>query len=220
MTRTITVRGIGSLAAKPDLTVLILSLEARAPLYEQALKQAEAGTDALRSAAVASGFGPDELKTEDFRVRTEYRDVRDRQGGCRQALAGYVCTYRYRLSFGLDAGRLSAVLSAIAASGANPAFAIEFTVREPERLREELLARAAENAQRRAEILCRASGAGLGQLLSIDCSWDEVDIVSPTRAEAGGLCLASAAEGVCCVPELEPEDLRVSDTAAFVWELR
>ena len=42
------------------------------------------------------------------------------------------------------------------------------TVKNPARVSEELLISATENAKTKAEILCKASGNALGQLLNID----------------------------------------------------
>ena len=43
---------------------------------------------------------------------------------------------------------------------------------------EELLINATENAKTKAEILCKASGNTLGQLLNIDYNWGELNVFS------------------------------------------
>lgn len=114
--------------------------------------------------------------------------------------AGYACLYRLKLAFGLDSKRLAAVLSAVAGS-------------------EALLASAAANAREKAQVLCRASGVELGKLIRIDYSWDELNLVSPTRYELADSAMPLMAAGKRCAPEIQPDDIDLHDTAAFVWEL-
>ena len=76
------------------------------------------------------------------------------------------------------------------------------------------------NARAKAEILCKASGAELGQLISIDYNWGEVNIISRTSYEMEDCLMPLAAMGKCCTPEIEPDDIDVSDTVAFTWEIK
>ena len=97
---------------------------------------------------------------------------------------------------------------------------IAFTVRNPAKVSEELLESAALNARAKAEILCRASGSEMGQLLSIDYNWGELNIVSRTSYEMEDSLMPFAAMEKCCSPEIEPDDIDVSDTVAFTWEIK
>lgn len=97
---------------------------------------------------------------------------------------------------------------------------IAFTVRNPAKVSEELLESAAKNARAKAEILCRASGSEMGQLLSIDYNWGELNIVSRTSYEMEDCLMPLAAMDKCCVPEIEPDEIDVSDTVAFTWEIK
>ena len=49
-------------------------------------------------------------------------------------------------------------------------------MKNPARVSEELLINATENARAKAEILCKASGSTLGQLLNIDYNWGELNV--------------------------------------------
>ena len=112
------------------------------------------------------------------------------------------------------------MISAIANSGANPELSIAFTVKHPAKVSEELLTSAARNARAKAEILCKATGAELGQLISIDYNWGELNIVSRTSYEMEDCLMPLAAMEKCCSPEIEPDDIDVSDTVAFTWEIK
>ena len=136
-----------------------------------------------------------------------------------QTAIPYACLYRLKLAFGLDSKRLAAVLTAVAGSGAEPELNISFTVKEPAGVSEALLASAAANAREKAQVLCRASGVELGKLIRIDYSWDELNLVSPTRYELADCAMPLMAAGKRCAPEIQPDDIDLHDTAAFVWEL-
>ena len=219
MDRTISVKGIGSISAKPDCVCLSLSITEKALEYEKAAENAARRIRLLQGAVRQAGFAAGDLKTAGFLVDTVYESASNQGGNYRRLFAGYSCVHRLKLEFALDSRRLAGVLAAIAGCGASPELNISFTVKDPDKAREELLASAAGNARAKAEALCRASGVRMGQLLRIDYGWDELDIVSPTlyRLEAGAVAPMAAADRT--VPEIEPEDIRLRETARFVWKL-
>ena len=78
---------------------------------------------------------------------------------------------------------------------------------------------ATKNAREKAEILCRASGVELGKLQSIDYNWGELNIVSRTSYEMEDCIMPMMALRECGVPDVEPDDIDLHDTATFVWEI-
>lgn len=220
MKKTITVKGTGSVSAKPDYITLALSITARDMEYEKALEDAARRISLLEDAAKKAGFAKGDLKTISFNVNTQYETVPDQHGNYQRQFAGYACAYRFKLAFDFDNERLACVLTAIAGSGASPELNISFTVKDPEKVSEELLASAAANARTKAEVICRASGAELGQLISINYNWGELSIVSQTRFEMEDSIVPMMAARKCAAPEIEPDDIHLSDTACFVWEIK
>lgn len=81
----------------------------------------------------------------------------------------------------------------------------------------ELLKSASENARAKAEILAEASGVKLGELVTIDYNWGELQLYSPTQYVMEDRCLASApcASSI----DIEPDDIESSDTVTLVWAL-
>ena len=75
------------------------------------------------------------------------------------------------------------------------------------------------NAREKAEILCEASNVALGDLLAIDYNWGELNVVSRTEYMLDEKCLAMPM-GAMADMDIEPDDIDVSDTATFVWEIR
>ena len=220
MMRTITVKGVGNVSAKPDYITISMTVESVENDYDKAMDGAARRIENLKAAAVSVGYEKEALKTISFNVETRYENVKDRQGSYKREFAGYACVYRLKLAFDFDSKQLAKVISAIANSGANPELSIAFTVKNPAKVSEELLESAAQNARAKAEILCKATGAELGQLISIDYNWGELNIVSRTSYEMEDCLMPLAAMDKCCAPEIEPDDINVSDTVAFTWEIK
>ncbi len=218
MKRTITVKGVGTASVKPDFVVLSLSVDAKDREYNSALQKASSKVECLQDAIQAIGYEKSDLKTTNFDVRTEYDQVKDKNERYRRVFTGYVCAYRLSLSFDFSDTRLAETLSALSACTANPEMGISFTVKNPAKVSEALLRDAAANARKKAEILCSASGTALGDLLTIDYNWGELNLLSETRYDMDG-CRPIMAMSRASVPEIEPDDIQANDTVTFVWEI-
>ncbi|MGN1129065.1 MAG: SIMPL domain-containing protein [Candidatus Flemingiibacterium sp.] len=218
MKKTITVKGTGSVSAKPDLIILSLTIEKKDVDYEKALRETSDAVKALSGAALSCGHPSDALKTSDFRVRSEYSNVRGEDGAYKQVFAGYVCTCRMKLSFGLDMELLSQTLGSISGCDSQPGIEIAFTIKDRTKINDELLEAAAQNARSKAETLCRASGVRLGKLVSINYDWNSRELVSNTRLEAAD-CFSAMNKSAAILDGIEPEDISASDSAIFVWRL-
>lgn len=217
MSRTITVKGIGKASAKPDFVVVSMTIESKDAVYDRAMDLASEHIRRLRESVEAAGFAKDVLKTANFNVRTNYESVRDESGNYRQEFDGYVVSHNLKLEFDFDSGRLSQALAAVAGCVAKPELNIAFTVKDKTAVHEEMLRSAAENARKKAKILCEASSVGLGKLLKIEYNWGEQSLLSNTRYGFAEECVA--APMMARSIDIEPEDIHVSDTATFVWRI-
>lgn len=216
--RTITVKGIGTASAKPDLTVISLNITEKNREYTAAVNGANERIEKLQKAIAAVGFTKEDLKTLSFNARTNYENYRAEDGSYKQKFAGYICDFALKLSMDFDNKRLSETLTAIANSGANAEQSIAFTVKEPEKVSAQLLRSATENAREKAEVLCAASGVTLGELVNIDYSWNDISIHSPSVYSKQLRCMDAAP--TAAMPEFVPEDIKSSDTATFIWEIK
>lgn len=214
--RTITVKGIGAVSVKPDLIVLRLSMETAEYEYDAAMKAAAEKIDFLNKALEAAGFEKKSAKTADFRVRADYERLNDGKGNYTSVFMGYKCRHELKIEFDFDTKRLAKALSEISKCIAKPEISIDFTVKDSSAVSGELLKAAAKNAREKAEILCAASGAKLGGLLSIDYNWGELHLYSATDYDVEGKCMMlGAADDM----DIEPEEIKARDTATFAWEI-
>lgn len=214
--RTITVKGIGAVSVKPDLIVLRLSMETAEYEYDAAIKAAAEKIDFLNKALEAAGFEKKSAKTADFRVRADYDRLNDGKGNYTSVFMGYKCRHELKIEFDFDTKRLAKALSEISKCIAKPEISIDFTVKDSSAVSGELLKAAVKNAREKAEILCAASGAKLGELLSIDYNWGELHLYSATDYDVEGKCMMlGAADDM----DIEPEEIKARDTATFEWEI-
>lgn len=214
--RTITVKGIGAVSVKPDLIVLRLSMETAEYEYDAAMKAAAEKIDFLNKALEAAGFEKKSAKTADFRVRADYDRRNDGKGNYTSVFMGYKCRHELKIEFDFDTKRLAKALSEISKCIAKPEISIDFTVKDSSAVSGELLKAAVKNAREKAEILCAASGAKLGGLLSIDYNWGELHLYSATDYDVEGKCLMM---GAADDMDIEPEEIKARDTATFEWEI-
>ena len=215
--RTITIKGTGKLSLKPDYTVISLSLGTLNKNYDKAMETAAMHLDALRSSLSEIGFAKEDLKTTNFNVDTSYDSERDKNGNYRRIFNGYRVRHELKLEFDFDTNMLSKVLGKIAYCIAEPELNVQFTVKDKDSVSEALLKSACKNAKEKAEILAKASDVELGALLSIDYNWGELHLYSPSRYEMDNDCMLKA----CAAPsmDIEPDDIDVSDSVTFVWEI-
>lgn len=219
MPRTITVKGMGRVTTSPDYVVISMSLTAQENDYEETMELAAKKIEYLNASLEEIGFEKKSVKTTNFNVRTDYERVKDRNGNYKSVFNGYICSHRLKVEFDFDTKRLAQTLYAISKCLAEPEISISFTVKDPSAVNKELLKSATINAKEKAQILCEASGVELGQLLTIDYNWGELNIVSHTDYMLEDRCMAMPVGGLAEM-EIEPDDIDVSDTATFVWEIK
>ena len=218
--RTIHIKGTGTASVPPDYITLTLELEAKNKDYGHAMRIGAQQVEMLQEAVKEVGFSADDLKTVSFDVDTEYENEEYKEGGrttYHRIFVGYKCRHKLRLSFDMDTERLADVMSAIGASLAKPEISIGFTVKDTQKVRDMILQSAAEDAHRKAEILCKASGVELGDLLRIEYSWNELHIDHSLDIDM-----------MCCKEEklsapsydFHPDDIEAGDTVDFLWEIR
>lgn len=216
MNRTIAVKGTGNIRLKPDMTVISMTLKTTDKDYDKAMEQASAALSALRDALASVGFAENDLKTLRFNVSTEYESRQDSHGVFKSVFVGYSCIHGLKLEFDFDTKRMSAVLNAISGCIADPELNIQFSVRDKDSACDELLRSAAENAKHKAEVLANASGVSLGQLVSIDYNWKDLNIYSRTEYASNRKCMTMSAGSDM---SFEPDDIDLSDSASFIWEI-
>lgn len=223
MERTIRVTGKGKLSVKPDTIRLIMTIEGMQEEYDMAVAQSAAMTEEVKDLFAKLDFERDEVKTLSFNVTTQYESYQAKDRSWKRRLEGYKFTHRMKVEFGVDNKRLGRVLYALGHAVARPEFHIEYTVAEPENCKNELLADAIRDSKAKAEVLTKAAGVILGNIVTIDYSWAELELVSRPMEQfmlAESCVRCSEDEGNAYNIDVNPDNIEVADSVTVVWEIK
>lgn len=217
MERVIKVTGKGKLYVKPDQIRLTMNLTAVKESYEEAMELSSVQAKQLKDSFAALGFQENALKTLSFRVDSKYENYRDGDEW-KQRFAGYEFKHSLKLEFDSDNEMLGKVLSALVKSDVKPEFHIDYTVKDKEAVKLQLIGKAVEDSKVKAEALTKAAGVQLKEISNIEYSWEPEDIVvrpMPKMLAAN----FSMDQGEACHIDINPEDIELSDSVTIVWEI-
>ena len=216
--RTVRVTGKGNVRVHPDMTRITVTLTGVYKEYAEALKRSSEDTEKIKDILSGFGFKRTDLKTLNFNVDTEYEGYTE-NGVYKQRLIGYRYRHTMKVEFTSDNDRLGKVLYALANSDLDPEFNISYTVKDQESAKNELLGKAVADAKEKAAVLTQAAGVELKDIQTIDYSWGEINMeVCATNSMALRKVAAQAAADSYSM-DMEPDDIKVSDTVTVIWEI-
>ena len=221
MNKIIKVTGKGKLSVKPDLVRLMIDLKDVRKNYEETLEQSAAQVGILKDCIVKLGFDKSDLKTIRFNVDTKYEGYQDENHNWKNKFVGYEFMHSMKLEFDVDNRRLGQLLYALSHLDIHPELHMEYTIRDVEAAKKELLAKAVADSKEKAKVLSEAAGVALGDIVTIDYSWDEIAFKTVPMDRC--VTLAQSAGGAsngCYDIDIEADDIKVSDTVTVVWEIK
>lgn len=215
MNKTINVKGQASLSFKPDLIILLFRFSSIAKDYAQSVQINDSKVNKMLAQLEPLAFKKDDFKTTLYQVNTHYESYQDENNQYKSRFAGYLSNHHLKLSFDLDMKRLAEVITAISQSESTPEFDIKFSIKDNRAVNDALLKAASDNAHRIANTLAKTNKLQLGNLIRIDYSWIDVEL----HAKTDVLIHANEMPRARVLSEFVPEDIEVSDSLLFVWEL-
>ncbi|MBQ7944058.1 MAG: SIMPL domain-containing protein [Lachnospiraceae bacterium] len=218
MERTIRVTGKGKISVKPDMIRLLLNLEEVFEEYEQTLQQSAKQVELLKDCFETLGFERTALKTLSFNIDTENESYKDKQGIWRSKFVGYKFRHAMKIEFEADNKLLGKVLYALAHCAVRPEFRIQYTVRDVEAAKNQLLGKAVADSKEKAKVLSEAAGVELKDIILIDYSWGEIELVSQPMDRCMTLQESCCDMGAGAYEiDIEADDIDMSDTVTVVW---
>lgn len=216
--KTIRVTGIGSVSVKPDTTSLRITFGGIYKDYEETVRQSAEKTKILREAIEKSGLPGGALKTKDFSIESEYESYRDYNNDYKKRFLGYKFYHKTQIQFPKDNKMLGRILYELSLCSVKVEFSIDYTVKDKDAVKKEVIKRAIENSREKAEIMAIAAGVSLGEVQSIDYSWGEIDIrTSPVdKLEVRKSYALEPSYDI----DIEPDDIDLTDTVTMVWEIK
>ncbi|MGL6009632.1 MAG: SIMPL domain-containing protein [Culicoidibacterales bacterium] len=214
MERTIKIIGIGVVNLVPDYVVISLKLGTLDQNYAESVAQAAEKIQTLQASLSEIGFKKADVKTTNFKVQSEYNSKKDSDGNYQRVFIGFACTHQLQVGFDFTSERLGQVLQKITQSLANPEFEIHFKLKDEYEVKQKLIAELTTNATQKAEALCQAMGVKLGVIQTINQSWSEINLYSHTRFDLEMEYVQESA-----MIEITPDDVKLNETATFVWSI-
>lgn len=179
------VSGRGEARAAPDIARATVGIEMRADTAEQATAQANERMAAVLGALKSAGVSESDLRTNNFSIMFERDMVPEppqplvepapakpgRAAPTTAAPAPPRGTYRASNTVEVvmrDISKVSQVLSAASAAGANNVWGIQFELSDREPLRAQARAQAVERAKQSAQQLAQLTGVKLGRIRAVE----------------------------------------------------
>ncbi|MBQ4257620.1 MAG: SIMPL domain-containing protein [Clostridia bacterium] len=219
--KTIKVTGKGQIKVRPDTTRITMTVEGMFPEYGEALRRSSEDTQRISDLLSQFGFERSDLKTLSFSVDPQYESYKER-GAYKERFTGYRFRHIMKVEFLSDNDRLGRILYALAKCPVKPEFRLSYTVKDPEKSKNELLGRAVADSREKAGVLTRAAGVTLGSIQSIDYSWGQINFeIQPMNRMlmVEECCEVPVAGGGSYDMDIEPDDIEVSDTVTVIWEI-
>lgn len=209
------VEGNASLSIRPDWVSVFITLVRTDENYETLVSRSREELAALQEQLAPLGFAAEDLKTQYFNIGPRYFDQPDEKGVFRRVFAGYELRHELKLAFAADGALLGKLLAVLAFSSLAPEFRLQYSLHEPESVRETLLRSAVQDARQKALVLADAAGVTLGAIREINYGAEGgAPFVAYAAPMARSLKAADAAP-----LNATPEDMSFSDRVSVVWEI-
>lgn len=214
MERTIRVKGKGKISVKPDTIKITIKAEGVRWNYDETIERSTQDTRILRDALKNAGLDPKDLKTTYFSIDSKYESYRDKNDDYKEKFVGYEYEHRTYIKVENDNKILGKVLCELAHCDVKVKFDINYTVKDKEKVKNDLLEKAVEDSTTKAKVLAKASGVKLKEILNIDYSWGEIDIYS-SPIDDWMVCEAKSSYDI----DIEADDIDVQDTVTITWTI-
>lgn len=160
--RRITVTGQGEAQAVPDIATMTIGVETEGKTPGEALSENAERMTAVMGQLKRAGIADRDLRTSQLGIWPIYAESRQRD-----KTSGYRVSNQLTVTI-RDIGRLSAILDATVADGANSFNGPTFAIAKPEPLLEVARDAAVKDAIAKAERYAAAADVGLGAVMTID----------------------------------------------------
>lgn len=170
---TVQVSGNATVALAADTAVIQLGVNTRKESVQEAQSENAALMNAVIEAIKAAGVAEKDVITSRFNVFSSYEY---RTGPLGQEIRTPYYEVQNTVSVTIhDMSLIGKVLDDAMAAGANTSYGITFSSTEENEAYLKALARAYEDAEKKAQVLCAAAGKTLGELTLIDATRNSAD---------------------------------------------
>jgi len=158
---TIAISAEGKVTALPDIASISIGVMTEKKTVADAQKENTAKMSAIIAKVKESGVASEDIKTTNYSIYPQYDWVDNRQ-----VERGFQVSQSIDVKI-RDLEKIGDILTAAGELGANQVGGVNFTIDDPEELRQQARLEALENAKRKALELAEAAGVRLGRIVGI-----------------------------------------------------
>lgn len=170
--RTLSVRGLGKISAKPDSVHIQIGVTAEAPTAIAALAANNESMNRLFQIVKERGIAEKDLQTSNIQVMPQYsQPIPPRPGEQPKEFIPKIVGYRVDNTVAIrsrDIAKLGPLLDAVVEGGANQIHGISFRIDDAEKLMAEARKKAMADAKEKAELLAGEAGVVVGPPIRIE----------------------------------------------------
>lgn len=208
---TITISGEGKVTAIPDIAQISLGIQTEKWKVVDAQKENTEKMNGIIKELKGMDIDAEDIKTTNYSIYPRY----DWNEGI-QILRGYQVTQDVMVKV-RDLEKVGDILDAAASAGANQIGGLNFTIDEPEDLRQQAREKALVNAKEKADALAKVAGAKLGKLVSFNESSNGYAV--PYYADYAMEAKTMGIGGGGGMPEVEPGSQEIIINVTVTYEV-
>lgn len=212
----ISVSGTGKVKAVPDVAIINLGVVTQGKDAKEAQNAAADKINKITAFVKSLGVAKEDITTSQSSLNPRY----DYQGG-RSEIVGFDASYMVTVKVrGVDknADTSSKILAGAIENGANQVYGSQYTIDDPDNLKQEARKQAIEKAKEKAKELADAAGIKLGKVVSVqdgEGSYTPMPMYADKMAAGYG---GGASEAIA--PSMEPGSQDVIQTVTLVFEVK
>ncbi len=203
---TMTVSGVGEVAAAPDMATISLGVTTEGMEAADAMRRNSEAMTAVLAAVAAAGVAERDVQTSALSLSPRWEPPRPNETAPR--VSGFVASNMVTVAV-RDLGALGGVLDAVLDEGANTLHGLSFGVADDAELKDAARRAAVADATRKARVLAEAAGVTLGPVAEIVEGGGFGGPIANARMEM-------AMDGA---PPVAPGELSLQATVTMTWTI-
>lgn len=214
--KTIKITGIGTATISPNQIELNFNIKTLDQDYNNSLEKHDLKLNEFNAILKELDIKKEELKTSYFNIYPKYKSVRQTNGEYKEYFEGYQINQDLILTFDYNMNLLDKIINKLSTSNIKPHFNINFTIKEKEEFKNQILKNACLDARKKAEILAKACNQKILGIVSIDYSFARINLYSSTRYEESYDCCKAKMSSIG--NNITPTDIESSENVTFIFE--
>ena len=218
MDKLLKLTGCGETSKAPDIITISLNILGENKDYNDAMSECDKKVMSLKESLKSVGLEDSQIKTTDFRVKTINKYVEQFKQG-KYVFDKFSVSHSLSVKLPFDLKLLARSIDKIVESNVSPNFSIHFSVEDEKLLKERAIAEAVKDCKEKADILAESAGVKLKDIVSIDHSFQQVNVYMPRAMsydyEAGSV-MTKASQAI---ESINVEDIKIRANVTMQWEI-